>query len=260
MIRKLAIPVLSVLLLSACGTPADSPSTTSEITVFAAAGLTDVITEMAQKYEEQTGVHVAVNFASSGILAKQIIARAPFDIYLSANPDWMTEVVNSGLAERSAVRAFASNGLVAIVSAESGLQLSSLKDLLSPEIAYVAIADPDHAPAGVYAWEALKAVGIWDEIKSKLVPAVTVRAALSYVERGEAEAGLVYTTDALAFAKQGGIRIAFEVPESLYSPIRFQAVLAPVAEDSNAARFFDFILSEQGRGILAAHGFTPPAE
>ena len=260
MLRKLAFSALSVLLLSACGTPADSPSATSEITVFAAAGLTDVITEMAQRFEEQTGVHVAVNFASSGVLAKQIIAGAPFDVYLSANPDWMTEVVNAGCAERSNVRQFAGNGLVAIVGGTSDLQLASLNDLLSPDIAYVAIADPDHAPAGVYARESLEAAGIWEELKPRLVPASNVRAALAYVERGEAEAGLVYTTDALAFAKQGGIRIAFEVPELLHSPIRFQTVLAPIDEDSDAARFFDFILGEQGRGILAAHGFTPPAQ
>ena len=92
------------------------------------------------------------------------------------------------------------------------------------------------------------------------MPALTVRAALAYVERGEAEAGIVYTTDALAFAEQGGIRIAFEVPESLHSPIRFQTVLAPAEEGSNAARFFDFILGEEGREILAAHGFVPPEQ
>lgn len=260
MLRILAIPALSLLLLTACGIPADTPPADSEVTVFAAAGLTDVISAMAERFEDQTGVHVSINLASSGVLAKQIIAGAAYDVYLSANPDWMTEVVNSGRAERSAVRAFAGNGLVAIVGGDSELQLDSLDDLLSDDIAYVAIGDPDHAPAGVYARESLEAACIWDAIQEKLVPALTVRAALAYVERGEAEAGIVYTTDALAFAKQGGIRIAFEVPESLHSPIRFQTVLAPAEEGSDAARFFDFIVGEEGREILAAHGFVPPEQ
>ena len=244
----------STLSLLSCGAP--NAEIRESITIYAAASLTDVVGELAARFEENTGIAVATNLASSGMLAQQIIAGAPADVFLSANTDWMSEVVKAGNSRAEDVVVFAGNGLVVVIRSDAALDLDNLDDLLSPDFYKIAIADPSHSPAGKYAVEALRSAGIYDQLKDKLIPAIEVRAALAYVTSRETEAALVYRTDARIVE---GIRIALEVPEVLHAPIIYQA--AAIGDPAGAAgrQFLEFITSAEGRAILGEYGFTTPS-
>jgi len=245
--------MLTVFLLLGCGAPDDE--TQGSITIFAAASLTDVVEELAARFEESTGIVVATNLASSGMLAQQIIAGAPADVFLSANTDWMSEVVKAGYAGVENVADFADNRLVVVIRFDAALELEKLDDLLSPDFFKIAIADPSHAPAGKYAVEALKAAGIHDQLQERLIPAIDVRAALAYVTSREVEAALVYRTDARIV---DDVYIALEVPEELHSPIIYQAAAIGDPAGTAGRQFLDFIMSAEGRDILSEYGFTTP--
>jgi molybdate transport system substrate-binding protein len=250
--RKALLFMLSIVpfFLVTCWTPLAAKD--ERITVFAAASLTDVLGELSSRFTESTGISVDTNLASSGILAKQIIAGAPADVYLSANTAWMSEVVKSGCARAENVINFAGNRLVVIIREDAALDIDSFEDLVSQDVYTIAIGDPASVPAGQYAMEALKAEGIYDRISSELVPAVDVRAVVAYVANREADAGIVYRTDALATE---GIYIAAEIPETSHSPIVYQATALGNPVSSPAQRFLDFLTSAEGREILNKYGF-----
>ena len=200
---------------------------------------------------------VSLNLSSSGILAQQIIAGAPAHIYVSANVRWMDEVVRSGLAGRQDVREFARNRLVVIVDRGSNLEVSSLHDLRSESFSRIAIGDPTHAPVGIYAKEALENAGVWDDVSKKTIPAIDTVAALAYVERGEAETGIVYFTDARL---RKGVRVAYEIPAALHDPVVYEAVALGGSGGPSGRRLLDFICGVTGRKVITGFGFEPPAE
>ena len=238
-----------LLLFSSC---APSPS----LRISAAAGMTEAVQEIADSFSSATGTKVYINFASSGTLAQQILSGAPADLYFSANTLWMDKLERENkLVEGSRIDV-AGNDLVLISRENSSIRIHSLSDLTSSEITRVAIADPSHGPAGLYAKESLESSGLWEEVEDKLLPAMTVRAVLAYVARGEAEVGFVFSTDARLV---DGVEVVYTIPARLHSPIRFQAAIVAGGNTGTAWEFMQFLRTE-GLACFSRYGFKSPEE
>jgi molybdate transport system substrate-binding protein len=159
--------------------------------VSAASNLILAFEEVGARYEEETGTQVTVNFAASGQLAQQIEQGAPVDIFLSANTAYVEELAVKGWVQADSVQIYARGRLTLWTRADASLTVETVEDLLNPEVRRVAIANPEHAPYGVAAREALQTAGVWEEIQSKLVPGENVRQALQYAETGNVDAAIV---------------------------------------------------------------------
>jgi len=161
----------------------------AEVNVYAAASLTDVMKEIAANYEKQSSDKIVFNFGASSLLARQIIERAPADIFFSADEAKMDDLQKAGLIATETRRDLLSNSLVIVVPNDSKLAIGSPDDLTKAQ--KIAIADPRAVPAGIYTKEYLSGLGLWDKLESKMVPTENVRAALAAVESGNVEAGFV---------------------------------------------------------------------
>jgi len=223
------------------------------ITVFAAASLTDGLREIARNYQSKTGDKIEFNFAASSVLARQIEEGAPADIFFSADEAKMDALEKKGLVEKQTRRSRLSNSLVIVVAADSPLSIQSPKDLTKGEIGHVALADPQSVPAGIYAREYLRKIHLWEEIAPKVVPMGNVRAALAAVESGDAEAGIVYKTDAAISKKT---RVAYEVPRQDGPEISYpMAVMKESKEPKAALAFLEYLDSEAAGRVFAKFGF-----
>lgn len=246
-----------VLLAAGCGKQEETQATPSaEMTVFAAASLTDVMQELAETYEaDHPGVKIIFNFASSGALQTQIEQGAPCDLFASAGKKQVDTLVEKGFIEPESVQLFAYNRLVAVTPKDSPVKAESLEDLLQPEIRQIGIGDPGSVPAGQYSMEVLTNRELADELQDKLVYANNVRQVLQYVEQGEVELGFVYATDA---AMSEGVTVSFTVPEADHQPITYPiCVMKESAQGELAAEFAQWVLSEAGQKVLEEYGFTP---
>jgi molybdate transport system substrate-binding protein len=227
----------------------------SEVKVFAAASLTDVLGEIARNFKARTGDEIKFNFAGSNVLARQILEGAPVDIFLSADEAEMDAVSKSGLIVEPSRHDLLSNSLVIVVPRDSSLKVLSVRDLASPSIKRLALGDPQMVPAGVYARALLQKDGIWSSVESKVIPAVNVRAALAAVSAGDADAGIVYKTDALI---SKGTKVAYQIPVADGPKIRYPVALAKGADDSMEARkFLEYLRSPEAASIFIQYGFVP---
>jgi molybdate transport system substrate-binding protein len=220
------------------------------ITVFAAASTREVMERLAADFQKETGAPVTLNFGPSSGLARQIEQGANADLFLSADKSWADYLADKNLvAER---RDLLTNKLVIIVPADSARSIKTLADLTQPEIHRIALAGPA-VPAGTYARKALQNAGLWDQLKDRVVEGSDVRAALAYVTRGEAEAGLVYATDAAGNSK---VWIALEVDPKLHDPIRYPLVLLKQDTLQPAARrFYDYLTTPHAAQVFTDAGF-----
>jgi molybdate transport system substrate-binding protein len=234
------------LLLSLAGCTS-KPQT---VAIFAAASTQDVLKQIGRDFETQTGTQVLGSFAASSTLARQIEQGAAADLFLSADERWADDLADKGLvAER---RDLLANRLVVVTPAAQQLKLQRLTDLAGGEIKHLALA-LDPVPAGHYARESLKKVDVWEQVKDRVREASDVRATMMLVARGEAEAGMVYATDAATTDK---VRVALQVPEELHTPIRYPLVLVRRTGSSPQARaFYDFLDSETSRRHFREAGF-----
>jgi molybdate transport system substrate-binding protein len=202
-------------------------------------------------------VTVHYNWGSSGELQKQIEAGAPVDVFISAAQLQMDDLDKRGLVVPATRRVFARNLLAVIKPADSRVDLAKAADLAEARITRIVIGNPKTVPAGQYAEESLRALGLWDRVRPKLIFAENVRQALDYVARGEVDAGFVYTTDAAARGQ--AVREAFRPAEDTYRPIVYPAaVVAATREPALARAFVEVLASGEGRAILARFGFQPP--
>ncbi len=219
--------------------------------VFAAASLTDVLTEVSAVYGDETGVSVTFAFAGSGTLARQIEAGAPADVYVSADKLWMDWVVGKGRVAGDSPVAFASNRLVIAVRNET-------ENWVYPEglitTSRFAMGEPESVPAGRYARQALKENGLWDQAREQAVFGENVRVTLRRLTLGEVGAAIVYRTDVLA---DPAVRSIYAFAEESHEPIAYLA--APVKGGSNsAARFVQWLSSAEAKTVLEKHGFGKP--
>jgi molybdate transport system substrate-binding protein len=226
----------------------------ADVTVFAAASLTDALNDVGKAYQAKSGKVVAFSFAASSVLARQIEASAGADIFMSADSDWMDYLDSRGLIAHDTRKNLFGNHLVLIAPVDSNvtLHITSHFDLLGAlHGGRLSIADPDTVPAGKYARTALTTLGVWNSIVDHLVNAENVRVALAYVARGEAPLGIVYTTDALSEKR---VHIVGTFPEDSHAPIVYPAALVKDAKPE-ARAFLDFLSEPQARAIFEKDGF-----
>ena len=236
--------------LTGCGSPANERD---GILVFAAASLTDVLHEIGELYEEDTGRVVSFSYSGSQTLAQQIASGAPADLFISAGRFPLDYLIDQG-AVGPDVEPLLANSLVVITRAgEDGI--TSVAELATDRVERVAVADPDLAPAGRYAEEALTHLGLWRDIQDKLVYGNDVRVTMTYVESGNADVGLVYETDARNARKLEVRRI---VPRDSYSPIAYLAAVVERSEKKRSAgEFTSFLKGDSAAALFRKHGFEP---
>ncbi|HRO36911.1 molybdate ABC transporter substrate-binding protein [Thauera sp.] len=227
-----------------------------ELTVSAAASLTNAFKEIAQDYEAQhAGTKVLLNFGASGALLQQMAKGAPVDVFATADQETMDEAGRQGLLAAGERQDFVRNTLVVIVPVDSKLALGGLSDLQQPDVARIAVANPASVPVGRYAKGALDKAGLWSAIEAKAVGTQNVRQSLDYVTRGEVDAGFVYATDAAVMKEK--VRVAFEV--RVDTPILYPiARTAGGANAEEAGSFVAHVLSPAGQAVLSKHGFQKP--
>jgi molybdate transport system substrate-binding protein len=225
-----------------------------KITVFAAASLTNVLTEISNRYASEQQAKVTHSFAASSALAKQIENGAPADVFISADTKWMTYLQDKKLINVASRKTFLGNKLVLIAPKGRGfdVKFDQSVDLSKAFKGKLCTGDVDSVPAGIYAKESLTALGWWDDIKARIVGAQDVRGALAFVERGECTAGIVYETDAKVSDK---VVIVGVFPENTHQPIVY-----PVAVLANAkaagTQYVDYLSTEPILAIFKKYGFS----
>lgn len=251
--RRLITYTIFLLALTATPVQGGQPR---ELLVSAAASLTDAFSDIEAAFEhERPDVDVILNLASSGTLYRQIEQGAPVDVYASANPLWMARAVDHGFADKDAVTVFAHNTLVLAVPADNPAGITGVQDLTTSAVQRVAMGAPATVPAGLYARDALNALGIFDSLMPKYIFGESVRQVLDYLVRGEVDCGFIYRTDAV----RAGQAIQAIQTMTLKQPVAYP--LAPLKNAGDpllASEFVDFILSQQGAELLRARGFERP--
>ena len=240
--------ILLGLLLVGCHA-ADEPQE-EKILVFAAASLTDALNEVTVAFEKaHPQYYVVGNIAATSLLARQIEQGAPADVLLSANDAWTSHVAAAGRTEGASIT-FVENRL----AIAGGLEAAPLPSLGSLRDANrIAIADPSHVPAGIYAKAALECEGLWATIEPKTVPMLDVRTALMAVQTGAADVALVYASDIHASTRT---KLVFAWPRPCTSPIRYTASrIRGGANPAGAAAFVDFLTDPERAPQWLAHGF-----
>lgn len=228
-----------------------SRNSSETVVMLAAASTAEAVEEIGKSIAVRPGIDLKPSFASSATLAQQITAGAEAHVFLSASVEWADELEKAGLvAQRHDIL---SNRLVVVVPGDSKLAVANPEDLLQNGIERLAMGDPTHVPAGKYAKSMLTRLGLWDRLESRVVAGSDVRQALFFVERGEADAGIVYATDAIV-AKD--LRVAFTFEPELGEPITYTLVLLKEGEKSPAAQkvYADF-QSPSADEIFLRRGF-----
>lgn len=227
-----------------------------QLTVSAAASLTDAFKEIGQRFEVgKPGTTVRFNFAASGVLIQQITQGAPVDVFASADQETMSRGVDQKLIDADTRRDFAANTLVLIAPAQEASLVGKLADLGQPSVKRIAIGKVASVPVGRYTKQALDTAGTWVALEPKFVYADSVRQVLDYVARGEAEAGFVYRTDAAIMADK--VKIVQTVEG--HSPVRYPvAVVSESRQKALARDFVAFLSGAEGQAILARFGFAKP--
>jgi molybdate transport system substrate-binding protein len=223
-----------------------------------AISMKEAIEELGKGFmTSRPGVTLRYNLGSSGELQKQIEAGAPVDLFIAAAQRQMDELEQKQLVVGATRRVFARNVLVVIKPSDSKIDIVKPADLLAPRVTKIVVGNPKTVPAGQYAEESLKALGLWDALQPKLVFSENVRQALDYVARGEVDAGFVYTTDAATRGPQ--VKEAFRPAEDTYRPVLYPVAVVTGARQATLAQaFLDLLLSRQGQATLGRLGFQPP--
>lgn len=226
------------------------------LTVSAASDLTRAFEELGATFEQETGIGIDFNFGSTSQLTQQIEAGAPADVFAAANVSYIDELDAAELILPDTKALYARGQIVIWVRPDSPLTIETLSRLTDDDIQRIAIANPDHAPYGAAARDALQAIGVWDDIQSKLVLGENISDTLRYGETGDVDVAIVALS--LAIPSDGQWVI---IPQDLYPPIdQALAVIATTEHETEARAFASFVNSDQGRGILREYGFLLPGE
>ncbi|UGV41297.1 molybdate ABC transporter substrate-binding protein [Methanococcoides orientis] len=259
--NHLIIVIAALILIAAAAMlvmPSSQAEENTEITVSAAASLTESFTAIEQEFEAQNpDVDVNMNFAGSGSLRMQIEAGAPIDVFASASQKHMNILEEAQLIDTSTRHDFAENSLVMISPAtgeDKENRIMYLENLTDDSVTKIAIGDPEVAPVGRYAKGSLEEASLWDDVSEKLIYAETVKQVLVYVENGEVDAGFVYMTDAMT-SNMNEIEIVAQIPvtTNISYPI---AIVSSSTEKEVSQEFIDFVISDEGKAIFEKYGFT----
>lgn len=265
--------MLVVVLATACGMqPAAEalPATSSEptavgatgetsvLTVAAAADLTPAFLEIAPLFEEKTGIKVDLNMGSTGQLAQQIERGAPFDLFYAANKSFIEDLHAQGLVIPDTMEVYAQGRITLWTRADSPLHPQQIEDLAKPEYARIAIANPEHAPYGQAAKEALQTAGIWEIVEPRLVYGENIAQTLTIADTGNVDVAIV----ALSLSVQGTGNWTL-IPAELHPEhplIQMAAAISGTPHEAEARQFIDFVNSEIGHEIMKKYGFILPGE
>jgi molybdate transport system substrate-binding protein len=246
-----AICSLLILFWPAAGVKAED-----SITVFAAASTTNAVTEIGRLFADEKPLRFVPSFASSSTLAKQIEQGAPVDVYISANKRWMDYLEEKELVLLATRFDLLSNRIVLIAPRDSKIDRIHVHPGF--ELAkwlqggWLAMGDPDHVPAGMYAQQALARLGVWQVVEGRVARAKDVRAALVLVERGEAALGIVYATDAAITEK---VKIVGVFPQESHPPIVYPVAIVTGAQTPIVEGFMDFLRTTEAKMVFEKHGF-----
>jgi len=242
---------LACFIFASCS---NNNNTQNGIIVFATASLTDAVNQIKRDFKrENPGINIHVNTGSSAQLAKQIAHGSPSDIFLSANVKWMDYLEEKEFVTQENRFSLLGNNLAVITSNKNISSVSSIAELIDDKIKFIAIADYNSVPAGIYAKSALEKAGIWQNIKPKLVPGNDVRIAMAYVERGEAEYGIVYITDTQV---SNNVKVAFVLPDEIQPDIRYACSITENAQNlSDARKLIDYLKCDAAREVFEKYGF-----
>lgn len=225
-----------------------------QLTVFAAASLSDALRELAVPFEAETGIQLRFNFGGSGALARQLREGAPGDVFFSADQLRMDQLEAAGLLLPSSRMTVLYNSLVLVTDPELESQPKALSELLERRFRRLAIGEPATVPAGTYAKASLLKAGLWGALEGKCVPLPNVRAVLAAVESGNVEAGFVYRTDALLSKK---VHLALELPTGDTGAISYPlAVLKESTRPVQAKLFADWLLRDEAQKVFKSYGFS----
>lgn len=241
-------------------------SRADEVTIFAAASTKDAVEDLAGRYMAAGGGPVRTVFAASSTLAKQIAQGAPAELYLSANPSWMDYLAKRAAIDAASRVDLLGNRLVLIVPSDgdpadadlgklSAAKLGAFLDAKLTGGRPLAVADPSHVPAGLYAKAALEAFGLWQGLAERAARTADVRAALALVDRGEAPVGIVYRTDALISPR---VRVVGWFPAGSHPPIVYPLALVAGPANDEARRFYDHLRSRDAAAVFRSYGFQVP--
>jgi molybdate transport system substrate-binding protein len=227
----------------------------ADLTVSAAISMKPALDELQRDYTgANPGVTVESNYGASGTLQLQIEQGAPVDVYISASPKQMDDLQAKGLLLEETRKNLLRNEIVLVVPKDSSSRISSFQDLARPDVKPIALGEPTTVPAGAYAKEVLIYLGIYSVVKPKALLAKDVRQVLTYVETGNVEAGIVYSTDAASSSK---VKVVATAPEQSHAPAIYPVAVIKTSKDPAAARAFeDFLLGAQARAVFQRYGFT----
>jgi molybdate transport system substrate-binding protein len=252
-------PLAALFLALACVTACKNKTSTTtpardELTVAAASDLTPAFEEIGREFQLASKTRVVFMFGSTGMLTRQIENGAPVDLFAAASVSYIDELAQQGLIIPDSRAVYARGRITLWTPNESNLRLQGIADLARPEVMRVAIANPDHAPYGLAARQALESAGIWDRVKPKLVYGDNIRQTLQYAETGNVDVAIV----ALSLSTQSSGRWTL-IPDDLHQPIDQGLAIMKATTNEQAARAFAaFIRGPQAEAILKKYGFTVP--
>lgn len=238
-----------VFSLGGCGTEAVT------LNISAAASMTDALDEINELYKaEHSNVSILTNYTSSGNLQTQIENGAPADVFISAAPKQMNTLEEKGLILKETRRDLLTNKVVLITPKENELGIDDFMDLIGSGVEKVALGDPEFVPVGAYGKQCLEELGIWDEIHD-LILCSDVRQVLSYVENGNVDAGIVYSTDA---AISQSVKVVADGPDAINSTIVYPVAVVEYSKlQAEAKEYIDFLFSSKAQEVLEKYGFSP---
>jgi molybdate transport system substrate-binding protein len=227
----------------------------ADLTVSAAISLKDALDEIKQAYvAANPGVSIAINYGASGTLQLQIEQGAPVDIFLSAAPKQIDALAAKGLLLDGSRRDILRNEVVLIAPKDSTAKISSFQDLTRPDVKKIALGEPVAVPAGQYAKQTLTTLGIYDAVNAKAVLAKDVRQVLTYVETGDVDAGIVYSTDALSSSK---VKVVATAPPNSHDPVIYPGAVIKASKNTQAAvAFLDYLRQPQASAVFQKYGFV----
>jgi molybdate transport system substrate-binding protein len=247
---------LALFALACSGQSSGDYDGQKELNVAAAADLAPAFEELGRSFEQSTGIKIVFSFGSSGTLAKQLENGAPMDLYASANVSFVDGLEKKGLIISDTKALYASGRITIWTRSDSPLQIEKLEDLARPEIKKVAIANPEHAPYGTAAREALQSVGVWDAVQAKCVLGENVRQTMQYAETGNVDVAIV----ALSLSIQSKGKWVL-IPSEFHKPLdQALAVIKTTKREQQARQFATYINSKEGRPIMRKYGFVLPGE
>lgn len=250
MSSRRALVILALLLAVAAGCRGKRAK--GQVTVAAASDLAKAFEEVGKAFHAKTGIKPVFRFGSSGLLAQQVRAEAPFDVYASANVAFVDQVIASGACLPDTKRLYAVGRIVVWSRSH---QIASLAELAEPRFHKLSISHPEHAPYGKAAKEALEAVGVWDQVKDKLVYGENVRQTLQWAQTGDVDASIVALS--LATVTEGGNM--FTIDAKLHQPLLQALVVCKHGGAADHGRAFaDFVASPEGVAIMRQFGFALP--